>query len=89
LKQISRFIALERQSPVGANRLRDRFFECFRQIARSPMIGQACPEYGTGLRMSIVGDYVVLYQPHERGVSIVQVAHGAQDLPATVRIATE
>lgn len=89
LKRISRFIAVERQSPHGAKRLREQFLDCFGQLARSPMIGQACPEYGDELRMSVVGNYVVLYQPIERGISIVQVAHGAQDLPAIVRRTTE
>jgi plasmid stabilization system protein ParE len=85
LKRISQFIAIERQSPTGAKRLREQFLDCFRQLARIPTIGQACPEYGENMRISIVGNYVVLYEPFDRGISIVQFAHGAQDLPAIVR----
>jgi plasmid stabilization system protein ParE len=37
------------------------------------------------MRIWPVRSYVVLYQPLEDGVDIVQVAHGARDLPAIVR----
>jgi plasmid stabilization system protein ParE len=85
LKRISRFIAVDNQSPQGAKRLRERFLDSFRRLARNPFLGQACPEFGEKLRISPVGNYVVLYEPQEAGIDIVQVAHGAQDLPAIVR----
>lgn len=85
LKRISRYIAVERQSPHGAKRLRGYFLDSFRQLARHPHLGQACPEFGPNVRIWPVGSYVVLYQPQEGGVDIVQVAHGARDLPAIVR----
>jgi toxin ParE1/3/4 len=85
LKRISRFIAVERQSPQNATRLRARFLKDFRLLARNPFIGQACPEFGPNLRIWPVYNFVVLYQPQPDGIDIVQVAHGAQDLPAIVR----
>jgi plasmid stabilization system protein ParE len=36
LKQISRFIALEQQSPQGAKRLRVMFLDTFSRLARNP-----------------------------------------------------
>jgi toxin ParE1/3/4 len=86
LKRISHYIAIEMQSPQGAKRLRERFLECFRQLARNPFLGQACPEFGENLRISPVGKYVVLYVPRNDGIDIVHVSHGAQDVPAAVRI---
>ena len=85
LKRISRYIAVEKQSPQGAGRLRERFLDSFRRLARNPFLGQACPEFGEHLRISPVGNYVVLYEPQKDGIDVIQVAHGAQDLPAIVR----
>ncbi|HEY4232005.1 MAG TPA: type II toxin-antitoxin system RelE/ParE family toxin [Lacipirellulaceae bacterium] len=85
LKRISHYIAVEMHGAQGAKRLRGRFLECFRQLARNPHLGQACPELGENLRISPVGRYVILYVPREDGIDIVQVLHGAQDLPAAVR----
>jgi toxin ParE1/3/4 len=85
LKQISHYIAVEKQSPQGAKRLRARFLENFRRLARSPFIGQACPEFGPKMRIWPVGNYVVLYQSQSNGIDIIQVAHGAQNLPMNIR----
>jgi plasmid stabilization system protein ParE len=85
LKRISHYIATEKQSPQGDKRLRTRFLESFRRLARNPYLGQACPEFGEHVRIWPVGNYVVLYQPQKDGIDIVQVAHGAQDLPVIVR----
>lgn len=85
LKRISHYIAIERESPQGAKRLRELFFDSFRLLAQNPLIGQACPEFGENMRMWPVGNYVVLYVPQDNGIDIVQVVHGARDLPGVVR----
>jgi toxin ParE1/3/4 len=85
LKRISHYIAIERESPQSAKRLREQFLEDFRRLAHHPFLGQACPEFGENLRIWPVGNYIVLYVPQENGIDIVQVAHGARDLPAIVR----
>ena len=85
LKHISHYIAVERESPQGAKRLRERFLDSFRLLAKNPLIGQACPEFGENMRIWPVGNYVVLYVPRDNGIDIVQVVHGARDLPAVVR----
>jgi plasmid stabilization system protein ParE len=85
LKRIARFIAVDQQSPIGAQRLRAQFLDSFQRLARNPMIGQACPELGKDLRISPIGNYIVLYVPRTNGIDVVQVAHGARDLPAVVR----
>jgi toxin ParE1/3/4 len=85
LKDISRFIAVDRQSLQGATRLRGLFLAAFQNLANNPFLGQACPEFGDELRIFPVGNYVVLYMPRPNGIDIVQVTHGARDLPAIVR----
>ena len=72
LKRISKYVAIEQESPQGAKRLRELFLNDFRRLAQHPLIGQACPEFGENLRIW-------------PGIDIVQVAHGARDLPAIVR----
>lgn len=85
LKAISRYIAVERQSPQGAKRLREIFLDDFRRLAHNPLIGQACPEFGPSLRIWSIRGYVVLYRPQPDGIEIVQITHGARDLPVIVR----
>jgi toxin ParE1/3/4 len=85
LKRISYYISVERESPQGAKRLRERFLASFRLLAQNPLIGQACPEFGENLRIWPVGNYVVLYVPQDNGIGIVQVVHGVRDLPTVVR----
>jgi toxin ParE1/3/4 len=85
LKRISHYIAVERDAPQGAKRLREHFFDSFRLLAQNPLIGQACPEFGENMRIWPVGNYVVLYVPQDSGIDIVQVVHGARNLPAVVR----
>lgn len=85
LKRISRYIAVERQSPQGAKRLRELLLDDFRRLARDPLMGGACPELGLDLRIWPVRNYVILYRPTEHGIDVVQIAHGAQDLPTVVR----
>lgn len=85
LKDISRFITVERRSPQGATRLRERFLGAFQALANNPYIGQTCPEFGDELRIFPVGSYVILYVPRANGIDVVQVIHGARDLPAIIR----
>jgi toxin ParE1/3/4 len=84
LKRISRYIALVKESPQGAKRLRERFLGTFRLLARNPLIGEACPRFGEHMRIWPVGNYVVIYRPQKDGVEIIQVAHGARYLPGIV-----
>ena len=37
------------------------------------------------LSADVFGNYIVLYMPQDNGIDIVQVAHGARDLPAVIR----
>lgn len=85
LKAISSYIAVEKQSPQGARRLRELFFDDFRRVARDPLIGQAWPELGDNVRIWPVRSYLVIYLPTGEGIDIVQIAHGAQDLPTVIR----
>ena len=42
-------------------------------------------EVQTKVESGSLGNYVVLYMPQDNGIDIVQVAHGARDLPAVIR----
>jgi toxin ParE1/3/4 len=57
----------------------------FQALARRPGIGRSRPELATDLRSFAVGNYVIFYMPHSKGVEIVRVLHGARDLDAVLR----
>lgn len=65
LKRISHYIAVDKQSPQGAKRLRERLLADFQRLARNPYIGQACPEFGKEMRIWPIGNYVAFYLPSE------------------------
>jgi toxin ParE1/3/4 len=82
LKEISRYIRGVLKSPSRATRLRDIFYEQFRLLAAQPHLGEARNDLGSNVRQWTVGDYVVLYEPKDKGVDIIQIVHSARDLPA-------
>ncbi|MBW3600471.1 MAG: type II toxin-antitoxin system RelE/ParE family toxin [Planctomycetes bacterium] len=85
LKSISQYLAKERRSPAGANRLRQRLLDSFRQLASQPGMGEARPDLGVGIRQWPVGSYVVYYKPTTEGVLIIRIIHGARTLPDVFR----
>ena len=43
------------------------------------------PELGSGVRSFPVGKYVVFYLATEDGIKVIQVIHGARDIPVVFR----
>lgn len=85
LKKISRFIAKERHAPQGARRLCSIFLEQFRLLALQPLLGELREDLGEDVRQWTVRDYAVFYESADNGVHILQVIHGARDIPAVFR----
>jgi toxin ParE1/3/4 len=76
---IRRYIASDK--PEAADRQIERFFKLFHLLAKQPLMGQRCPEFGDeNLRMFTTGNYVVFYRPIESGVEIARVVSGFRDL---------
>jgi toxin ParE1/3/4 len=59
----------------------DRVVDEIRDTCRiQPLIGEACAQYGKGMRRITVGSYVVFYRAFPSRVSINRVFHGARDI---------
>jgi toxin ParE1/3/4 len=78
LDVIAGFIA--RHNPTRAITFVDEIRDEFERIGKNPGIYPGRPELGTGIRMSVVGQYPILFRISGEHVSIRRVVHGARDL---------
>ena len=85
LKEISRYIAKDREAPQGAKRLRSLFLEQFRLLGSQPLAGELRDDLGEKVRQWPARDYVIFYEPTDTGVQIIQVVHGARDVRPVFR----
>lgn len=44
-----------------------------------PAIGASRPELGPTARILVEARYVVIYEPHERGIAVIAVVHGMRN----------
>jgi toxin ParE1/3/4 len=73
---IARHIA--KDNPAASRRWVERLEKRCRLLGETPGMGVAKPEVRLNLRMSVMGDYLILYQAKAKGVEIVRVIHGAR-----------
>ncbi len=83
LKRIYQYIARDNERAAG--RLQELFLKKFDMLAQQPFMGERRNDLVPGMRMFTAGRYVILYQPMERGVKILQIVHSAQDITTVVR----
>jgi toxin ParE1/3/4 len=79
LEEIGDFIA--RDSPRQALRMVRLLRAKFKVIARQPSLYRLRPEIAPDVRISIVGQYVILFRIRNRTVRIERVLHGNRNLP--------
>lgn len=84
LKEIRASIVKDNRA--AADRMRRLFIKTFRQLASQPLMGQPRPDLGTDLRITSLGNYVILFRPKPHGIEVHQVAHGARDIDAILRL---
>lgn len=77
---VSSWSFIAEHSIEAADRLVDRLFHCFEQIARHPFIGEARPDLGEDVRQSLVGNYVLVYRPSPEAVDVLAIFHAARDV---------
>ena len=77
LNGICRHIAADKRAAAG--RFRKTFYESIRLLAAQPLIGEAREEFGTGVRIFPVGNYLIFYRPTPERIEVVRVIHGARD----------
>ena len=78
-------VARESQSERVADRLIDAIDDTCRSYATQPLMGPARPELAPEVRCFPVGKYVVFYLPLADGIEVIQVIHGARDIPVHFR----
>lgn len=85
LKEIGRYIAQQSQSLDLAIRFLDRVDQKCKLYAAHPEMGILRMDLGPSVRCFSVGDYVIFYEPHRRGIRILLAAHGSRDVPSVFR----
>ena len=84
LQSIWDFVASD--SVDAADKLVDRLFEAFEQLARWPRQGHTRPDLtGRDVRFWPVGPYLVVYREKTNPLGIVAILHGARDVPEIIR----
>ncbi len=78
LKEIATYIA--RDNPARAVTFVQELREHCRGLVAFPAARRLRPELGRGVRLSVFGNYVVLYVELEGTLEIRRVVHGARDL---------
>lgn len=78
LDEITAYIA--RDNPARAVRFVGELREHYRGLVAFPEARRLHPELGEGVRLSVFGNYVVLYVVHPDLLEIRRVVHGARDL---------
>jgi toxin ParE1/3/4 len=73
---------IAQDSATAANGVLRRIFATCELLASQPMMGEARPELGRDLRSMSVGSYVIYFRPHEGGIGVARVLHGARDVDA-------
>jgi len=85
VKEIGRYIAEQSQSLDLAIRFLDRVDQKCKLYAAHPQMGTPRTDLGPAVRCFSVGDYVIFYEPHRRGIRILLVTHGSRDVPSVFR----
>ena len=74
------FDYIARDKPIAAANWVETIEEKCKLIATTPEFGEKRPEYGTDIRSSVVGRYVIFFRPIENGIEVVRVIPGDRDI---------
>ena len=73
------FDYISRDKPAAAANWIDTIEEKCRLIATKPKFGESRPEFGEGIRSSVLGRYVIFYRAIQDGIEVVRVIAGDRD----------
>lgn len=74
------FDYIARDKPLAAANWIDAIEEKCELIASVQELGEHRPEYGTDIRSSVAGRYVIFYRPINDGIEVVRVIAGDRDI---------
>jgi toxin ParE1/3/4 len=78
LSDIFDFIA--RDKPIAAANWVEKIEEKCKLISTMPDFGELRPEYGPGIRSSVLGRYVIFYRAISGGIEVARVIPGDRDI---------
>jgi plasmid stabilization system protein ParE len=79
LEEILFYIALEAGRPNVAERLDQKVRAVADRLANNPLLGEAWPDLGSGLRVFSFKRWAVIYRASDTGVDIVGFVDAARD----------
>lgn len=85
LQQIWNYIFKQSESSQIADRFIDAIINATSLYAVNSSLGTARDELVPRLRCFSVNRYVIFFMPHDAGIEVVRVMHGARDIPEHFR----
>jgi toxin ParE1/3/4 len=79
------WVIIAEDNEPAADRVIDRLYDAFSQLAEYPHFGPAEPDLGQLVRSWPVSRYMVYYRPIESGVEILHIYDGSRDIPRLFR----
>lgn len=74
------FDYIARDNPSAAAKWVEKIEQRCKLIATTPEFGDKRPEYGTNIRSSAVGRFVIFFRPVADGIEVVRVIPGDRDI---------
>jgi toxin ParE1/3/4 len=68
-----------------ARALLRRILDVIRRLPDAPLLWEARPQWGPGVRRARIGAYLVIYAVEPSRLVILRIAHGARDIDALMR----
>jgi toxin ParE1/3/4 len=74
------FDYIARDKPIAAAKWVETIEQKMKLVAATPDFGEARPEFGSEVRSSVVGRFVIFYRPVEGGIEVARVIAGERDI---------
>ena len=72
---------IAKDNPDAAGHLIERFYERFRMLQEHPGVGKKHEELQPGLRITVVGNYLIVYRlVDEQTVEVARVLHSKRNI---------
>jgi toxin ParE1/3/4 len=84
LREVLRY--LRRHSRPAAERLAQAVKERLSRLSKFPQFGRERPEFGVGVRSTVVGDYIIVYHATAAVVTVIRIFHGSRDIETQMRL---
>ncbi len=76
------FELIARDKPIAAANWVSKIEDKCKLVATVPDFGESRPEFGEGIRSSVVGRYVIFYRAIDGGIEVARIIPGDRDIRA-------